>query len=140
MTDLFAALQPLRKSDAAAPLFEQVRAMMFELPDHLQTSKTLTADSGPAVAYEYYEPHPAQNVAVETLDAAKPKLTGKFDSFRPFVPKGRKDAFATRQMAAIEIPATGEYSFYTASDDGSRLYIDEQLVVNNDGLHGMVEK
>lgn len=140
MTDLFQALQPIRKSRGAAPLFVRVRTMMFELPEHLQTGKTLTSDAGPAVAYEYYEPHPAQNVEVETLDAAKPKLTGKFDSFRPFVPKGKKDAFATRQTAAIEVPATGEYSFFTSSDDGSRLYIDEQLIVNNDGLHGMVEK
>lgn len=32
---------------------------------------------------------------------------------------------------------TGKYTFWTASDDGSKLYIDGKLVVNNDGLHGM---
>jgi hypothetical protein len=32
------------------------------------------------------------------------------------------------------------YDFYTASDDGSLLYIDEQLVVDNNGDHGMEEK
>ncbi len=35
---------------------------------------------------------------------------------------------------------TAEYTFYTNSDDGSRLYIGEELVVDNDGLHGMLEK
>lgn len=36
----------------------------------------------------------------------------------------------------IEVPATGVYTFYTTSDDGSQLYIDGALVVDNDGLHG----
>ncbi|MFN8288795.1 MAG: alpha-L-fucosidase [Chitinophagaceae bacterium] len=31
-------------------------------------------------------------------------------------------------------------TFYLSSDDGSMLYIDGQLVINNDGLHGMTEK
>ncbi len=36
----------------------------------------------------------------------------------------------------VNVPATGEYTFATTSDDGTKLYIDGQLVVNNDGLHG----
>lgn len=34
----------------------------------------------------------------------------------------------------------GEYTFWTESDDGSRLYIGDELVVDNDGLHGMIER
>ena len=34
----------------------------------------------------------------------------------------------------------GEYEFQTTSDDGSRLYIDDKKVVENWGLHGMVNK
>ncbi|MCD4682929.1 MAG: alpha-L-fucosidase [Bacteroidales bacterium] len=37
----------------------------------------------------------------------------------------------------IQIPEDGVYDFYTDSDDGSRLFIDDSLVVDNDGLHGM---
>jgi len=40
----------------------------------------------------------------------------------------------------IEAATTGDYTFYTHSDDGSALYIGNSLVVNNDGLHGMAEK
>lgn len=40
----------------------------------------------------------------------------------------------------IRISKTDIYAFYLSSDDGSMLYIDGQLVVNNDGLHGMIEK
>ncbi len=35
----------------------------------------------------------------------------------------------------IEVPTTGDYEFFTNSDDGSRVYIDGNLVVDNDGLH-----
>jgi PA14 domain len=34
--------------------------------------------------------------------------------------------------------AAGEYSFRLSSDDGSRLYVDDQLVINNDGVHSEV--
>ena len=30
--------------------------------------------------------------------------------------------------------------FFTTSDDGSQLFIDDELIVNNDGNHGMEEK
>eukprot|EP01046_Picozoa_sp_COSAG06_P042335 COSAG06_NODE_5380_length_3513_cov_14.915934_3_plen_39_part_00 len=35
----------------------------------------------------------------------------------------------------ISIPVAGDYTFQTTSADGSMLYIDQQLVVNNDGKH-----
>ena len=34
------------------------------------------------------------------------------------------------------MPQTGVYSFYLESDDGSKLFIGEECVVDNDGLHG----
>lgn len=37
----------------------------------------------------------------------------------------------------IDIPQEGVYTFETTSDDGSRMWIDDQLVVDNDGGHGM---
>ena len=40
----------------------------------------------------------------------------------------------------INIPADGTYTFYIASDDGSKLYINNQLLIDNDGLHGFDEK
>jgi hypothetical protein len=33
----------------------------------------------------------------------------------------------------------GVYGFFTDSDDGSRLFVDDELVVDNDGLHGSKE-
>ncbi|MFH0982208.1 MAG: PA14 domain-containing protein [Planctomycetota bacterium] len=40
----------------------------------------------------------------------------------------------------VRIPRDGVYSFYTASDNGSRLYIGDALVVDNDGPHSMRER
>jgi alpha-L-fucosidase len=40
----------------------------------------------------------------------------------------------------INVEQTGGYQFATNSDDGSALYIDGQMIVNNDGTHGMTEK
>ena len=39
----------------------------------------------------------------------------------------------------IRVPETTVYRFFTESDDGSRLYIGDSLVVDNDRLHGMHE-
>lgn len=38
----------------------------------------------------------------------------------------------------LKIPVTGQYEFSLASDDGSKLYIDGQTVVDNDGDHGVI--
>jgi hypothetical protein len=40
----------------------------------------------------------------------------------------------------IKINKDGIYSFSTLSDDGSKLFIDDREVVNNDGEHGSVEE
>ena len=37
----------------------------------------------------------------------------------------------------INIPTDGEYTFELVSDDGSRLYIEDALIVNNDGAHSV---
>jgi len=40
----------------------------------------------------------------------------------------------------LDIPETGIYSFYFTCDDGGVLYIDNELVVDNDGLHSSILK
>ena len=40
----------------------------------------------------------------------------------------------------INVPAEGVYSFFLASDDGSRMMVDEQILIDNDGLHGLEQK
>jgi len=47
----------------------------------------------------------------------------------------RFEWFAIRYRGTFEVPNGGQYSFRLLSDDGSRLLIDGQLVIDNDGLH-----
>ncbi len=54
--------------------------------------------------------------------------------------KQRVDKFAFEFTGYVRIPADGIYTFFTRSDDGSKLFIDDEEVVNNDGDHGAEEK
>jgi len=55
----------------------------------------------------------------------------------PAWPGGPNDYFAVRYNGLVIIPQDGAWTFTTESDDGSKLWIDGQLVVDNDGLHSM---
>jgi len=50
------------------------------------------------------------------------------------------DHFYVRWMGKVRIPRDGKVTFFTESDDGSRLWIDGKVVVDNGGLHAMEEK
>jgi len=50
------------------------------------------------------------------------------------------DHFYVRWTGVLRVPKDGKYTFYTESDDGSRLWIGDKKVVDNGGLHGMEEK
>jgi len=54
-------------------------------------------------------------------------------------PRTRELQFAFQFQGYIEVPTTGVYRFYVRSDDGSRLWLDDYLVVDNDGLHSSRE-
>jgi hypothetical protein len=54
--------------------------------------------------------------------------------------RNQSDNFAFNYSGYIHVPADGEYTFYTSSDDGSKLFIGTTQVVNNDGLHAKVER
>ncbi len=51
-----------------------------------------------------------------------------------------KSNTAVRFRTTLGIQKEGKYKFYTRSDDGSRLWINNTLVVDNDGDHGVIEK
>jgi hypothetical protein len=47
----------------------------------------------------------------------------------------RVEWFAIRYRGKFTVAATGAYKFRLVSDDGSMLYIDGRLIINNDGQH-----
>jgi len=50
------------------------------------------------------------------------------------------DVFAVRWSGQIRIDNPGLHRFFVGSDDGSRLFIDNRLVVDNGGLHAFTER
>ena len=52
----------------------------------------------------------------------------------------RNEWFAIDYSGRFWIEEPGDYRFVLTSDDGSRLYIDDHLAIDNDGLHGSVER
>ncbi len=68
-----------------------------------------------------------------------PVKTGTLTNF-DFSPRNQEEYFGFDYTGFIKIPKDGVYGFSTDSDDGSQLFIGDQLVMNNDGLHGMQEK
>jgi len=45
-----------------------------------------------------------------------------------------------RLRGILSVPASGQYTFWTGSRDGSRLFIDDQMIVDNNGIHRFEEK
>ena len=85
--------------------------------------------------YKYYE---GGYSVVPVFSTLTPKKTGTIKNFD--ISTDRATAFAFNFTGYINVPADGQYTFYTTSDDGSNLYIDNVPVVNNDGLHRAIEK
>jgi len=48
--------------------------------------------------------------------------------------------YALRYSGRLFVEKAGEYTFFTESNDGSLLYINDNLVVNNDGSHNLLEE
>ena len=51
-----------------------------------------------------------------------------------------KNNWGARFSGLVEIPETGNWTFYLTSDDGSELWVNGQSLVTNYGSHGMVER
>jgi len=87
------------------------------------------------VRYEYYD---GANDYLPNFDKLTAAKTGNLSNFR-LSPATNTINYSFRFKGYIDIPTDGYYTFYTNSDDGSRLYIGNNLVVDNDGLHGRFE-
>ena len=87
------------------------------------------------VRYAYYEGEWDRLPEFSKLKAKK-KGVGELN----LEDRDRDEYYGFRFIGYIEIPEDGVYHFYTVSDDGSRLSIDSQLVVDNDGLRGRQER
>ncbi len=88
------------------------------------------------LAYEVYEGSWSRLPDLGTVKAVESGSVPK-----PMVPPGRAgtDHFAVRISGFVKVPKDGVYTFYSGSDDGSRLWIGGRRLADNDGLHAHSE-
>ncbi len=79
---------------------------------------------------------PAATIAVSMLDIPTRSFTEGF----PGVSGGLVEWFAIRFTGVLNVTQGAEYTLCLNSDDGSKLYLEDTLVVDNDGTHSTTEK
>lgn len=95
------------------------------------------ASFAPGLQYFYYE-----GLWSKMPDFNKEKLVKKGTSmgFDRSARNHEGERFGFEFRGFVQVPADGIYTFTTASDDGSMLYVNNKLVVDNDNTHGLVEQ
>ncbi|MEA3460564.1 MAG: family 78 glycoside hydrolase catalytic domain, partial [Bacteroidota bacterium] len=87
--------------------------------------------------YQYYE---GSWERIPDFNTLEPLRTGSIYEIGLDQIPFKQEKFGLILEGSIEIPATGLYTFYVNSNDGSKLFIDGELVIDNDGPHGALEK
>ncbi|SVC99566.1 uncharacterized protein METZ01_LOCUS352420, partial [marine metagenome] len=93
-------------------------------------------------SYRFY---PGRRGRLPDFKKLKPKKTGK--GFGPEVSGiidldlvDRSKPFAMEFEGDLEIKQAGKYTFTLGSDDGSRLFVNDEEIIDNDGTHGMQDR
>ncbi len=89
------------------------------------------ANTVEGINYSYYE---GTWDLLPNFSALTPVTSGTTSQF-DLTPALSADYYGLVFTGYIQIPATGTYTFYTLSDDGSKLFIGNTEVIDNDGLH-----
>jgi hypothetical protein len=125
--------------------FTSIRESSGALADYKQmvmasVSGTGTFPPQPAVAAEEIQPGVRYAYYEQALDrlpdfsAMTPDATGMAESIG-LKPAPKLEGIALRFEGFVRAPKDGVYTFALRSNDGSRLYLDGALLVDNDGLH-----
>lgn len=110
----------------------------------------LLADFGPCedplpVGVSYYNLAGTNPSVLPDFSGLTPMSTGEMLQINlastggAFGTSGLSDDVGAVFTSMIDFPEAGVWTLYTESDDGSKLLVEGTLVVDNDGLHGMVE-
>jgi len=122
----------------------EARERMNTLPPlTLRAAQTPPAPTVPGLEMkicEGYEPNQINGVPISQYKIQQKKAVPNINA--PNVDKiqelaGRRDMIILVFDGYVEIPKDGSYVFYTISDDASLVFIDDELLLINDGDHGM---
>ena len=82
----------------------------------------------------YYEHSTGLVTDLDSIDWSAPEFTGMIQTFS-LAPKTQEDYFNFRFDGFLLITKEGTYQFRMGSDDGSRLKLENNLIIENDGTH-----
>lgn len=88
-------------------------------------------DVEPNIHFEYFE---GDWQKVPDFSKLKPVSTGKTTDFSVGV-SPKVDLFGLRFTGFLHLPLDAEYQFFLSSDDGAKLIIDGDVIIDNDGIH-----
>jgi glucose/arabinose dehydrogenase/PKD repeat protein len=104
----------------------------------------LAHDGQPGLRIDYYElDDPTALPDFQQLTPYRSEVVPRVDfasAGDAFGGSDRADDVGAVLSGDLIIPVSGRYALSLESDDGSRLLIDDQVVVDNDGLHGMTDR
>jgi predicted phosphodiesterase len=113
----------------------RVKSLSFRKMAPLPPVKTKKTE--PGLAIQYFE---GSWTKLPDFTRLKPVKTGVVKQVSLADTGHRPDEFALVLEGFVDIATSGVQTFYLNSDDGSKLYIDNQLVVDHDGDHSAIKK
>ncbi len=116
-------------------LYQESGGASAPSPDE-PTPNDPTGDLTSGLQYRYYEGTWSTVPNFNQLSAVKSGVVSSFS----MSPRNRNENFGFSYEGFIKIDNGGSYTFYTTSDDGSKLFINGNQVVDNDGLHSARER
>lgn len=125
-------LDPLAvRPDGRMPSLGLSEDEAFDIAAYLLRDQATVSEAVPGVAYEYFEGSPKKLADIADMTLVREGSVDRLEG----LPEHRGNDFAFRFTGFLDVPETGEYTFWTWSDDGSDLRIDGELIVDNDGVH-----
>jgi putative heme-binding domain-containing protein len=138
LRDVLAAVSLIENDKVRGALYANVRPLISKLPAGLAPEPASEENLDPGIHVDFFRGNPG-NADIKTFSKKKPNAGGTVKKISNNIRQAR-GIYGLRFTGTIQIGVDGKYTFYTNSDDGSRLYLDGKLVVNNDGNHGPEER
>lgn len=101
------------------------------------TSKYESIEKLDGVQYKYYESRWAMLPDFINLT---PLSVGVVQKFTLEGLKSRGSDFGLVMHGYLDIKSSGDYTFFASTNDGSKLFINNREIINNDGAHATIEK
>ncbi|MFT3703034.1 MAG: alpha/beta hydrolase-fold protein [Agriterribacter sp.] len=101
--------------------------------DYLSPAKRNSKMKAGGFNYAYYE---GQWTKLPDFSNLTPVKSGRMDSTFSIDKMPRQENFGLVISGQLEIKEDGYYIFILVSDDGSKMYLGNRLLIDHDGLHG----